>query len=107
RPWNNDPAFQFDFVLGAPQKLAVSCTCFLKSREANEQALVYPTLDGSLEIDAELGRVAGNFGAQFTSASTAGAKLLRPGYHRVGVAQMSNPCGTIYANVWLRGALLC
>jgi hypothetical protein len=105
RMWNGDSKVHIDFVQGMPQQVNVQSECILKSNEAGEQALVYPTLDGSLTCEPEIGRYAGNFSAHYMTVCTAGAKVLKAGYHTVGIAQKSNPRGATFANVWIRASL--
>jgi hypothetical protein len=107
RHWNDDPAMNFGFVLGLPQELQVQCNAILKANAAGEPALLYPTLDGTLEIWPELGRYLGNYNACFIGTATSGSKMLEPGYHAIGAAESSGPGGAVFANVWLHGSMLC
>lgn len=104
RLWNADVEYHCEFVLGQPQVVGIEVGAFIRSVETGCSARVHAALDGNPEVRSELGGSAATGLPHFLGVSTGGRAVLPAGAHRIGAGQEGSG---LFANVWLRGNLMC
>ena len=109
RPWNNDTAFRWEFVLGDASPVRFGIGGAHRASAAGNRCLIHNALDSTTANgDPALGGYNGSYTGQYAYTTSGGMKVVAAGYHFVQAMQLSNATPTnTYSDAYTFGEVPC